>query len=56
MNDRRIQRDPVCGRRVNRNKAHIVISYKGKEYPLCCPVCQAAFEKAPEKYIKGKER
>jgi len=42
--------DPVCGKRVNRNKAHICIEYQGQEYLLCCPVCQAAFEKEPEKY------
>jgi len=43
--------DPVCGKRINRNKAHICIEYQGQEYLLCCPVCQAEFEKAPEKYI-----
>ena len=45
-------RDPVCGKRINRNKAHIVLEYKGKEYPLCCPVCQAEFERAPEKHLR----
>ena len=46
-------RDPVCGRRVNRNKAHIIIEFKGCEYPLCCPVCQAEFERDPEMYVRG---
>ncbi len=46
-------RDPVCGKRVNRNKAHIVIEYKGGEYLLCCPLCQAEFERNPEKYLSG---
>lgn len=45
-------RDPVCGKRVNRNKAHIVIEYKGQEFLLCCPVCQAEFESDPEKYLR----
>ena len=45
-------RDPVCGKRINRNKAHIVLEYQGKEYPLCCPVCQAEFEREPEKYLR----
>lgn len=40
----------MCGKRVNRNKAHIVIEYKGREFLLCCPVCQAEFERDPEKY------
>ncbi len=43
--------DPVCGKQINRNKAHITIEYKGTTYPLCCPLCQAEFEKDPEKYI-----
>lgn len=42
--------DPVCGKKINRNKSHIVIEYKGNEYFLCCPQCQAEFEKSPEKY------
>jgi len=45
-------RDPVCGKRVNRNKAHISIEYKEQNYLLCCPLCQAEFEKQPEKYIR----
>ncbi len=43
--------DPVCGKRINRNKAHITIAYKNIDYMLCCPKCQSEFEKNPEKYI-----
>ena len=43
--------DPVCGKRVNRNKAHITIEYQGQNVLLCCPLCQAEFEKDPEKYL-----
>ena len=52
QNRKAANRDPVCGKRVNRNRAHIVIEYKGREYLLCCPVCQAEFEKDPEKYLR----
>lgn len=45
-------RDPVCGKRINRNKAHIIIEYKDEDYLLCCPLCQAAFENDPEKYLR----
>ncbi|HPE73169.1 MAG TPA: YHS domain-containing protein [Candidatus Competibacter sp.] len=45
-------KDPVCGKRINRNKAHIVVSYQGQDYLLCCPMCQAEFERDPEKYIR----
>ena len=45
-------RDPVCGKRINRNKAHIVLEHEGQKYALCCPVCQAEFERDPEKYLR----
>ena len=32
-------RDPVCGQRINRNKAHIVIEYEDQDYLLCRPLC-----------------
>ena len=44
--------DPVCGPRINRNKAHIAIEYEGRTYLLCCPLCQSEFEKDPQKYIR----
>ncbi|MFQ5864939.1 MAG: YHS domain-containing protein [bacterium] len=46
-----MHRDPVCGRRMNRNKAYVVKKYKGKVYLLCCPLCQSEFEKNPDKYV-----
>jgi YHS domain-containing protein len=51
-------RDPVCGKRINRNKAHITVEYRGREYHLCCPLCQASFEKDPERYsrVQGSGR
>ena len=42
----------TCASRVNRNKAHIVIEFKGEYYLACCPLCQSEFEKNPEEYIK----
>lgn len=43
-------KDPVCGKRINRNKAHIVIEYEKQKYYLCCPLCQSEFEKHPDKF------
>lgn len=43
--------DPVRGKRINRNKAHVAVKYKG-EALLCCPLCQAAFERDPERYLR----
>ena len=50
MDKNRSERDPVCGKRINRNKAHICIVYEDREYLLCCPKCQSEFEKEPKKY------
>lgn len=47
-----LNKDPVCGRRINRNKAHFVIEYQGRAYLLCCPLCQAEFEKDPQRYVR----
>jgi YHS domain-containing protein len=47
-----VQRDPVCGKKINRNKVHAKVKYNNETYYLCCPLCQSEFEKDPEKYIK----
>ena len=44
--------DPVCGKRINRGKAHVVVDYEGIAYSLCCPLCQAEFERAPKTYAR----
>lgn len=46
-----MDRDPVCGRKMNRNKAYFTIDYNGERFYLCCPLCQAEFEKDTEKYV-----
>ena len=47
--------DPVCGKRINRNKAHIEVEYEGNHYLLCCPKCQAEFERDPRKYAVNQK-
>lgn len=47
-----MNRDPVCGKRINCNKAHIAIEYRDREFLLCCPLCQAEFERNPEKHLR----
>ncbi|NIM89427.1 MAG: YHS domain-containing protein [Candidatus Aminicenantes bacterium] len=48
----KIYRDPVCGQKINRQKAQILIKHKGYGYFLCCPVCQSEFEQDPDVYAK----
>lgn len=44
--------DPVCGKRINRGRAHAIVEYEGIRYSLCCPLCQAEFERAPARYAR----
>ena len=48
----KMYKDPVCGKKINRQKAKILIKYKGYGYFLCCPLCQKEFEQNPGKYAK----
>jgi len=45
-------KDPVCGKRMHRGKAHVIIEYAGVDYYLCCPQCQAVFEREPKTYAR----
>ncbi len=45
-------KDPVCGKKMNPNKSYVIIKYDKEIYYLCCPLCQAEFEKDPTKYIR----
>jgi len=51
-----VLRDPVCGKKINKNKAHAKVFYNKNEYYVCCPMCQAAFEDEPEKYANNYKR
>ncbi|HGY56143.1 MAG TPA: YHS domain-containing protein [Caldithrix abyssi] len=55
MSKKHLVKDPVCGRRMSKNKAFITIQHRGEQYYLCCPKCQSEFEKAPEKYIQHQK-
>ncbi len=54
MNNRCI----TCNKPVNRNKAYMSIKLDGETYFVCCPLCQAEFEKNAQKYIsqQGNKR
>ena len=47
--------DPVCGKRINRGKAHAIVEYEGVAYSVCCPLCQAEFERSPKTYAKPEK-
>lgn len=45
--------DPVCGKKVNRQKVQAAVKHEGETYYLCCPVCQSLFERDPGFYIRN---
>jgi YHS domain-containing protein len=45
-------KDPVCGKRINRGKAHVVIEHGGYRFFLCCPLCQTEFEHNLQLYAR----
>ena len=45
--------DPVCKMAVDEKKAAATWAHKGVTYYFCAPGCKKAFEKDPEKYLKG---
>lgn len=47
-------KDPVCGMNVDEKKAAATSIYQGETYYFCAKGCQAAFDKEPEKYLKGE--
>jgi YHS domain-containing protein len=51
-----MERCITCRTKLNRNKAHIQIEYRGARYLVCCPLCQSAFEKEPEKYLMKADK
>lgn len=50
----RFYRDPVCGKKINRQKTKVLVKHKGFGYFLCCPLCQQEFELHPDKYAKSE--
>lgn len=47
-------KDPVCGMEVDPKKAAAKSEYKGQTYYFCASGCKVAFDKSPEKFLKGQ--
>jgi YHS domain-containing protein len=46
-------KDPVCGMEVDEKTATWTSEYQSKTYYFCAPGCKAAFDKDPERYLRG---
>ncbi len=51
-----MEKDLVCGMDVDEETAAAKTEYHGKTYFFCAQSCKEKFEKAPEKYVKQKDR
>ena len=49
-------KDPMCGMDVDEKTAKWTSEYKGKKYYFCAVGCKKAFDKDPEKYLKGVKK
>jgi Cu+-exporting ATPase len=48
-------KDLVCAMMIDPKTAAATSKYEGKTYYFCARGCKVAFDKDPEKYIKGQE-
>jgi len=46
-------KDPVCGMEVDEKSPAGRSTYQGKTYYFCSPGCKAAFDRDPERFLKG---
>lgn len=54
-NKKEMIKDPVCGKKMNTNKAYAKIKYNKQTYYVCCPLCQSEFEKDPASFINNSK-
>jgi YHS domain-containing protein len=48
--------DPIYRRKINKHQATYIHNFKNEQFLLCCPVCQAEFDKNQEKYMDTTRR
>jgi Cu+-exporting ATPase len=46
-----MEKDPVCGMRVDPTTAAAKSEYQGKTYYFCSPGCKTSFDKSPEAFV-----
>jgi len=47
-------KDVVCGMMIDPKEAAATSEYKGETYYFCAKGCKVAFDKDPEKYLRGE--
>ena len=54
MQQKIMERDPVCGMQVDPASARAKSEHSGRTYFFCCAGCATKFEAAPEKYLQPR--
>jgi YHS domain-containing protein len=49
-----LQRDPVCGRRLEHQWDHLSAEYKKRRYYFCSEACKLAFRQQTERFRMGE--
>lgn len=49
--DARMDKDPVCGMRVDKSKSEYTSTYQGRKYYFCSADCKKAFDLEPERHV-----
>jgi len=50
-----MERDPICGMKVDEQQATATTTYKGTTYYFCSTGCKATFESKPKKYATAAQ-
>lgn len=50
-----VERDPVCGQMIRKEKAKSVSIFKNSTYYFCCPICKKVFDVNPSAYADKEE-
>ena len=50
-----MERDPICGMKVDEQQATATTTFKGTTYYFCSTGCKATFESKPKKYATAAQ-
>ena len=53
--EKKLEKDPVCGMNVDPKNAVAKSEYNGKKYYFCCTHCKTKFDVDPDSYLSGKK-
>ncbi|TFG66355.1 MAG: YHS domain-containing protein [Gemmatimonadales bacterium] len=46
-----LKQDPVCGKWLSPTKSHATVCFRGEDYHVCSPLCEAIFKHNPGRQL-----